>query len=252
MTSSGIVFTPQLGGRKFRSLNKDHLQMEEEENIRSMDRKMIQEEGSSFWTCRDCGWKGKYNHKAKAHARDCGQRLRTHVKKCKVKKFECSGKDCVLSFALLSHLHEHYRYNFARGEKYSSTFGGGKFLYCLFCRSVHFTSQQGYNCIPFQITFTTWRSFKRHGELKHREGRRFCCPVCSYLTTRKDNMNRHQKRSHLSQKIVSSWLDFLLSRVIACKDIADNVGDKEGQELDVEVYHHVEKHVEAAENTKVM
>ena len=110
VSSSGITFTPQLGGRKFRKLNKDHLQKEEEENMRLMEKKMVQEEGSMLWTCRDCTWKAKYRLKAKAHARDCGQRQKKHIKKAKKMKFECSNGSCELTFPLLSQLQDHYRY----------------------------------------------------------------------------------------------------------------------------------------------
>ena len=112
VTSAGITFTPQPGGRRFRSLNKDLLQKEEEENMRLMEKKMRQEDGTMIWTCRDCSWKGKFSHKAKAHARDCGQRKRVNIKKNKVKKFECSNGSCELSFALRGQLLEHYRYLF--------------------------------------------------------------------------------------------------------------------------------------------
>jgi hypothetical protein len=110
VTSSGIGFTPQMGGRRFRSLNKDHLQVEEEENIRQMAKKMNQEEGSQYWKCRDCPWRGKFSHKAKSHARDCGQRKKTNTKKLKEKKFECSHGNCGLSFTLRRQLLHHYRY----------------------------------------------------------------------------------------------------------------------------------------------
>ena len=108
-TSSGIGFTPQMGGRRFRSLNKDHLQVEEEENIRQMAKKMSQEEDSQYWKCRDCPWRGKYSHKAKSHARDCGQRKKANKKKVNEKKFECSHGNCTLSFALRRQLLQHYR-----------------------------------------------------------------------------------------------------------------------------------------------
>ena len=105
----GVLFTPQVGGRKFRSLNKDHLQKEEESNRIQMDKKMRQEEGTLMWTCRDCNWRGKFSHKAKAHARDCGQRRKTSSKKSKEKKFPCSKEGCGLSFSLRSQLASHYR-----------------------------------------------------------------------------------------------------------------------------------------------
>ena len=110
VTSSGILFTPQLEERRFRRLSKDHLQKEEEENMYLMEKKMTQQEGSNIWTCKECEWKGKFRLKAKAHARDCGQRKRTHVKKSKKKKFDCSNGTCSLSFANISKLKEHYRY----------------------------------------------------------------------------------------------------------------------------------------------
>ena len=91
-------------------LNKDHLQKEEEENTRLMEKKMMQEVGSMFWTCRDCSWKAKYRHKAKAHARDCGQRQKKYIRKARGKKFECSNGTCELTFPLLSQLQDHYRY----------------------------------------------------------------------------------------------------------------------------------------------
>ena len=49
VTSSGIGFDPQIGGRRFRILNKDHLQAEEEENTRKMEKKMFQKDGSMLW-----------------------------------------------------------------------------------------------------------------------------------------------------------------------------------------------------------
>ena len=59
---------------------------------------------------RDCSWKAKYRHKAKAHARDCGQRQKKYIRKARGKKFECSNGTCELTFPLLSHLQDHYRY----------------------------------------------------------------------------------------------------------------------------------------------
>ena len=102
-------FTPQIGGRTFRSLNKDHLQKEEESNRIQMVKKMRQEDGK-VWTCRDCSWRGRFSHKAKSHARDCDQRKRASTKKSREKKFECSYEDCDLSFSLNRLLSNHYRY----------------------------------------------------------------------------------------------------------------------------------------------
>ena len=110
VTVSGIGFTPNMSQRSFRALNKDHLQLEEEENTRLMEKKMRQEALTEYWRCRDCTWRGKYSHKAKAHARDCGQRKRTNRGKIDKKKFDCSYADCNLSFALKNQLLDHYRY----------------------------------------------------------------------------------------------------------------------------------------------
>ena len=110
VTASGIEFVPRVGGRSFRRLNKDQLQKEEEENLRQMEKKMRQEVGSKLWKCRDCGWSGKFRLRAKAHARDCGQRKAVHTRKSNKKQFDCSKLNCELSFSLRSKLLEHYRY----------------------------------------------------------------------------------------------------------------------------------------------
>ena len=110
LTSAGIGFLPQAGERRLRVLNKDHLQAEEEDNLRLMKKKMNQEVGTKFWRCRDCPWRGKYSLRAKCHARECGQRKRTNTRKTKEKKFECSNSHCDFSFALRSQLLHHYRY----------------------------------------------------------------------------------------------------------------------------------------------
>ena len=109
VTSAGIGFDPQVGGRRFRTLNKDHLQAEEEENTRKMEKKMFQKDGGMLWSCRDCSWRGKYRHVAKSHARSCGQRKRINKRKPNVKKFNCSSDECTASFALRSQLLKHYR-----------------------------------------------------------------------------------------------------------------------------------------------
>ena len=110
VTISGIGFTPKMSQRSFRALNKDHLQLEEEENTRQMEKKMRQDALTGYWRCRDCTWRGKYSHKAKAHARDCGQRKRTSRGKTETRKFDCSHADCNMSFVLKKQLLDHYRY----------------------------------------------------------------------------------------------------------------------------------------------
>ena len=112
VTSSGIGFTPHMGTRRFRSLDKEHLQTEEMENTRQMEKKMYLEGGGKLWRCRDCAWKGQFRHRAKAHSRDCGQRKRASKRRCQDKKYECSNETCDMIFAMRSQLLKHYRYIF--------------------------------------------------------------------------------------------------------------------------------------------
>ena len=110
VSSSGIPFSAQSGDRRLGKLSKDGLQKEEEENSRLMREKIVKRDDSpNKWGCRDCAWKGKYSHKAKAHARACGLRRRDHTRKPKENKHECSGAQCTLSFPYLSQLYDHYR-----------------------------------------------------------------------------------------------------------------------------------------------
>ena len=105
---SDVGFSSTMKTRKRRKLDKDRLQVEEEENENLMERKMYFDQSSEKWNCRDCPWKGQYRHKAKGHARDCGRRRRV-AKKSTAKKFSCSSADCGLSFNLRSKLMKHYR-----------------------------------------------------------------------------------------------------------------------------------------------
>ena len=110
-SSSGIGFSEQPVGRKLVKLSKDGLQKDEEQNLRFVKEKIVEIKESQYkWGCQDCSWQGKYFHKAKAHARDCGSRRRENKRKPKVKKFECSGDGCTLAFPYLSQLQKHYRY----------------------------------------------------------------------------------------------------------------------------------------------
>ena len=110
VNNSGIIFTSEGGDRHLGRLSKDGLQKEEEENSRLMKEKIMRREGSpNKWGCRDCPWKGKFDHKAKAHAKICGQRRRENAKKPKDNAHECSKEGCNLSFPLLSQLQDHYR-----------------------------------------------------------------------------------------------------------------------------------------------
>ena len=108
--TSGVGFSEQPAGRKLVKLSKEGLQKDEEQNLRMMKEKILQIEEKQFkWGCRDCSWKGKFLHKAKLHARDCGTRRRENKRKPKVKKYECSGAGCTLAFPYLSQLQKHYR-----------------------------------------------------------------------------------------------------------------------------------------------
>ena len=109
--TSGVGFSEQPAGRKLVKLSKEGLQKDEEQNLRMMKEKLLEINEKQFkWGCRDCSWKGKYLHKAKMHARDCGTRRRENKRKPKVKKYECSGDGCTLAFPYLSQLQKHYRY----------------------------------------------------------------------------------------------------------------------------------------------
>ena len=105
-----IEFPAQPVGRKLVKLSKEGLQKDEEQNIQLMKEKIVEvtEEKYKF-KCRDCQWRGKYAHKAKAHARDCGSRRRENKKKPKSHKFTCSKVGCDLTFPYLSQLQKHYR-----------------------------------------------------------------------------------------------------------------------------------------------
>ena len=188
-SSSGIEFTPQIGGRKFRRLNKDSLQKEEEENLVQMEKKMRQVGGDSMWSCRDCNWKGKYRHRAKAHARDCGQRRREHVKQFKEKKFQCSAENCDMSFTMKSQLLAHYK-------------------------SLHVNPSQVYSCIPCRKTFTEWRNFSRHNQEKHGEPGKFCCSKCGFKTNRLETLRRHQKAKHESMGLVRDLLGDIIDEIV--------------------------------------
>ena len=109
-SNSGVGFTAQPVGRKLVKLSQEGLQKDEEQNFRFMKEKIVATDEVPFkWRCLDCPWKGKFQHKAKSHARDCGSRKKDIVKKSTVKKYECSAGGCFLAFPLLSQLQAHYR-----------------------------------------------------------------------------------------------------------------------------------------------
>ena len=107
---SGVGFSEQPVGRKLVKLSKDGLMMDEEQNLRLMKDKILEIKGMPYkWACRDCPWKGQFQHKAKQHARDCGTRRRENTRKIKDNKFGCSGEGCSLAFASKCQLQKHYR-----------------------------------------------------------------------------------------------------------------------------------------------
>ena len=109
ITASGIDFAPETGGRSLKSLDKDHLQKEEEENLYLLEKLMRKDTITGLWSCKDCNWTGRATHKAKSHARCCGQRKKNVVKKNTGKKFLCSFNDCGMAFHLKKYLKSHYR-----------------------------------------------------------------------------------------------------------------------------------------------
>ena len=99
VTSPGINFVPDVQVRRLTHLDKDALQREEEENNRMLDKKIIQDVETLKWKCRDCPWTGKFQQRAKNHARVCGLRQKMRSKKQhKSKQFQCSSIVCPESF----------------------------------------------------------------------------------------------------------------------------------------------------------
>ena len=74
-----------------------------------LNNKMYFVEKTEFWMCKDCSWKGRAKHKAKAHARDCCSRRKTK-RTSSEKQFACSNNDCDCVFSSKKQLKEHYRY----------------------------------------------------------------------------------------------------------------------------------------------
>ena len=107
---SDLGISEQPRGRKLVKLSKDGLQRDEDQNLRLMKDKIVEiDEGLLKWGCRECTWKGKYHHQAKAHARDCGNRRRENKRKNACDRYECSAPVCSLTFATKKKLRNHYR-----------------------------------------------------------------------------------------------------------------------------------------------
>ena len=219
-TNQEVVTNPsssnQPEGRKLVKLNKDRLQKEEEENIRLMHEKIVEgDEGPLKYSCKDCSWKGKFLHKAKGHARDCGSRRKERKRNPKIKQYSCSGKDCDLAFPFLSQLQAHYR-------------------------MCHFTPEQGYNCIHCKSLFGSWKNFKRHTENKHGVKPFILCHSCDYKTHRKDNMIRHMESQHSNLNMISSLLSDLIWHLDLEEDMGENLDEEnhvenDGQDDQVEI-----------------
>ena len=127
--SSVISFCAQSGDRRLRKLSKDGLQREEEENSKLMKEKIFSRDQSpNKFGCRDCAWKGKFSHKARSHARNCGTRRRINIKKPKPNKYDCSGENCNLSFPYLFQLNKHYRYLFYTSQGFKICYFRGEIL----------------------------------------------------------------------------------------------------------------------------
>ena len=145
--------TEQSGNRKFKALDKDLLQREEEDNNRLMAKKMRQDENMN-WFCNDCDWKGMYAHKAKGHARICGQRKRYNPRKKDNSKYKCSFKTCVLSFSSQPLLSSHYRYK----RKYVLT---NPMLKSKSRLTTGFSLKSDFPTTPSQLPPATPRKFQR-------------------------------------------------------------------------------------------
>ena len=112
VSAPGISFVPEVGARKFRNLDKERLQKEDDENTRLLGKQMVFDNSRLKWYCRDCDWAGKFEHKAKSHARFCGQRRVVKKRKSK-NKFECGNIDCHIALSSYKELAKHYRYVYA-------------------------------------------------------------------------------------------------------------------------------------------
>ena len=200
-------------------LSKEGLQKDEEQNTRFMKEKIVETDELPFkWRCVSCDWKGKYHHKAKSHARDCGSRVREQKKRSVAEKYECSARDCSMSFAFLSELKKHYR-------------------------SSHFKQSQSHHCIPCKKGFSTWSNFRRHNINKHGKKKLVACEFCDYQTERLDNLNRHVRKNHGIWQVISALLLDVIDGVVDQFDKKEGAKEKEAREelLEDEVHKVAEK-----------
>ena len=103
-----IDYSARSGGRQFMRLDKDRLQKEDDENSRLLAKKMVQS-ADLTWTCVACDWTSIFTHKAKDHARKCGQRKKVNKKRQSDKPLECSRNGCSFTSSSRSNLQDHYR-----------------------------------------------------------------------------------------------------------------------------------------------
>ena len=234
LTSSDIGVPLPPVGRKLVKLSKEGLMKDEEQNMMLMKQKIVElkcQDGPFKFSCKDCNWKGKFSHKARAHARDCGRRKKVGAKKPNVKKYSCSGDGCTLTFSLLSKLQQHYRL-----QRLSSVILSCiklSFSSLFFCRLSHFKLEQGYKCRPCRKSFSTWRSFKRHRVLKHDTSKSssLSCQFCAYKSDRADNIARHEKLNHSSSGMVTSLvLDIVYEALEVTAVEMDNTEKNSGQD----------------------
>ena len=204
--STGVGFSALPVGRKLVKLTKEGLKKDEEQNSRFMKEKIVETNEAPYkWRCIDCNWKGKYLHKAKSHARDCGSRVKDQKKRSVVEKYDCSVAECPQSFSLMSQLQAHYR-------------------------ASHFQDTQGHYCIQCKQVFTNWSNFRRHRISKHGAGESATCEFCNYNTDRLDNLARHVKKKHGIWQMISSLVSAIVTEVVEQFD-EEHIGEEACEEV---------------------
>ena len=90
--SIAIDFATTGSARRMSKLCSVGLQQDEEEVDRLEKAKILRViEGVFKFRCKDCPWRGRYLHTARAHVRECGQRHRVHIRKPQPDQYPCSG-----------------------------------------------------------------------------------------------------------------------------------------------------------------
>ena len=203
-SSTGVGFSALPVGRKLVKLTKEGLKKDEEQNNRFMKERIVETHEHPYkWKCLNCPWKGKYLHKAKSHARDCGSRVKEQKKRSKAEKYECSVADCSMSFALMTDLQKHYR-------------------------ASHYQQSQGHYCILCKLVFTNWSNFKRHNVTKHGARESVSCEFCDYKSDRMDNLSRHMKKQHGIRQTIASLVSDIVNEVVEQIEVEDDVLDDKG------------------------